>query len=117
MPLQGLQEFQYFDLEEFLREKRLFFLKSIPWKSKEGQELGSRVILQILEDKTTYQKPETNNYGEQLTIKVRDVAPSAFSKLKPLTTEVLVADVERASIYGDFRNQLSIKASVSVKGA
>ena len=49
--------------------------------------------------------------------KVRDVAPSAFSKLKPLTTEVLVADVERASIYGDFRNQLSIKASVSVKGA
>ena len=110
MPLKGLPEFQYVDLEEFLRDKRLFFLKSVPWKSKE-------VIVQILEDKTVYQKPETNNYGEQLTIKVRDVAPSAFSKLKPLTTEVLVTDVERAVIYGDFRNQLSIIASVSVKGA
>ena len=117
MPLKGLPEFQYVDLEEFLRDKRLFFLKSVPWKSKEGQELGIKVIVQILEDKTVYQKPETNNYGEQLTIKVRDVAPSAFSKLKPLTTEVLVTDVERAVIYGDFRNQLSIIASVSVKGA
>lgn len=115
MSLKGLTGFQYFDLEEFLREKRLVFLKAIPWTEDE-HVLGSRVILQIMQDDTEYQKPGTNNFGEQIAVKVRSLAPSDFSKLKPLTTEVVVTDVERASIYGEYRNQLGIIASVRVKG-
>ena len=116
MALKGLPGFQRFDLEGFLEGKRLVYLKAIPWE-KDGQEVGSKVILQILEDNTIYQKAGTNNFGEQMTIKVRDQAPSTYGKLKPLVTEVQVTDVERATLYGDYRNQLSIIATVSIKGA
>ena len=114
MPLRGLSYFERFDLDEFLRDKRLFYLKSTPWV-EQGQEVGSKVTVQILQDDTVYQRPETNNFGEQLTIKVRNLAPSTYEKLKPLATEIMVTDVERAFLFGDFRNQLSIIASVSVK--
>ena len=58
-----------------------------------------------------------DNFGEQLTVKVRGVAPSAFAQLRPLSTEVIVKDVERATVYGDYRNQLSIIAKIAVKDA
>lgn len=77
MALKGLPGFQRFDLEGFLEGKRLVYLKAIPWE-KDGQEVGSKVILQILEDNTIYQKAGTNNFGEQMTIKVRDQAPSTY---------------------------------------
>lgn len=115
MGLKGLNSFQHFDLDEFLRDKCLVFLKAISWID-EGREIGSKVILQIFEDNTVYQKPDTNNSGEQITIKVRSFSPTSF-KFKPLSTEMAVTDVERAFIYGEYRNQLSIIASVSVKGS
>lgn len=116
MPLRGLPYFERFDLDEFLRDKRLFYVKTVPWL-EQGQEAGSKVTVQILQDDTVYQKPEINNFGEQLTIKVPGLAPSSFETLKPLKTEIMVTDVERAFLFGDYRNQLSIIASVSVKGA
>lgn len=115
MPLKGLSAFQYFNLEEFLRDKRLLFLKAIPW-IEQGQEMGSKAVLQIIEDRTPYKKPDINNFGEQITVKVRSLAPNAFAKLKPLATEVVVTDIEKAALFGEYRNQLSIIASVSVKG-
>ncbi len=122
MPLKNLSQFLEFNLEEFLREKNLLFVKALQWtetNDKTGQTkvLGSKVVVQIWEDHTPYIKPDTNNFGEQMTIKVRDLVPSAFEKWKPLSTEVFVTNVERASVYGDHRNQLSIIASVSTKAA
>ena len=113
--LKGLNSYLFFDLESFLKDKRLVFLKAVPWNSQD-QEIGSKVIVQIWEDNTLYQKPDISNFGEQLTVKVRDISPTAFDKLKPLSTEVVVTDVERATIFGEYRNQLSIIASVGVKG-
>ena len=115
MALKGLTSYVYFDLEAFLENKRLVFLKCSSWIN-DGKEVGSKVIVQIVEDGSTYSKPEITNFGEQLTIKVPNLAPSAFTKLKPLVTEVVIENVERAAIYGEYRNQLSIVASVSVKG-
>lgn len=122
MSLKNLNQFLVFNLEEFLREKNLLFVKALQWtetndKTGQARVLGSKVVVQIWEDNTPYAKPDTNNFGEQLTIKVRDLAPSAFEKWKPLSTEVFVTSVERASLYGDHRNQLSIIASVSTKAA
>lgn len=114
--LQGLSAFQEFQLLAFLAEKRLVYLKSLPWK-EEDKFLGSRVVLQIVEDKTEYLKADITNFGEQLVIKVRNVSPDAFAKLRPLVTEVYVKDVEKAVLYGDFRNQLSIIATIAVKEA
>lgn len=116
MALKGLNSYLFFDLEQFLEKKRLVFLKTATWL-EDDKTVGTKVIVQIIEDNTPYLKPDITNFGEQLTIKVRGLAPSAFDKLKPLATEVLITDVERASIYGEYRNQLSIIASVSAKGA
>lgn len=116
MALKGLSSFQRFDLEGFLKDKRLIYVKAEPWVDQ-GQEVGSKVTLQIIEDNTVYSKPETTNFGEQFKIKVKSLAPSTYGKLKPLSTEVQVTEVERATLFGEYRNQLSIIASVSVKGA
>ena len=116
MGLKGLNQFQRFDLTAFLSGKRLIFVKSSDWKDRDAT-LGSKVVAQVVEDKTQYSQPGTDNFGEQLTVKVRGVAPSAFAQLRPLSTEVIVKDVERATIYGEYRNQLSIIAKIAVKDA
>ena len=116
MSLRGLQQFHTFDLTSFLKDKRLAYLKSVSWKDGDV-EVGSEVITQIIEDRTQYSKPGMDNFGEQLTVKVRGVAPSAFAQLRPLSTEVVIKDVERATVYGDYRNQLSIIAKIAVKDA
>jgi hypothetical protein len=118
MSLKGLSSFQFFSLEDFLIGKRLVFVKASPWREGEGKDInleGSKVLLQIAEDKTQYAREDIDNFGEQFTVKVRGVAPSAYNKLKPLNTEMTIDDVERAVLYGEYRNELSIIAVVNVK--
>ena len=116
MSLQALYVFHVFQLPAFLEGKRLVFVKALPWREDE-KVLGSKVVVQIIEDKTAYPKPEITNFGEQLTIKVRNVSPEAFAKLKPLATEVYIKDAERATVYGDNRNMLSIIGTIAVREA
>lgn len=116
MSLKGLNQFQHFDLPAFVRDKTLAYLKSAPWKDGDV-EVGSKVTVQVVEDRTRYTQPDLDNFGEQLTVKVRDVPPSAFSQLRPLGTEVIIKEVERAVIYGDFRNNLAIIGKIAVKDA
>ena len=117
MALKGLSQFNMFDLDEFLREKRLLFVKALQWsdRSEQSKAIGTKIVVQIWEDNTSYSNPATSNFGEQLIIKVRNLELSAFDKWKPLATEVIVTDIERATIYGDYRNQLGIIASVKAK--
>lgn len=114
MALKSLPYFLVFMLAEFLKGKRLVFLKADLWKDGEV-EVGTKVTVQIVSDNTQYPQPNISNFGEQITVKVRGVAPTAYSQFKPLSTEVVIKDVERAVVYGQYRNQLSIIASVAVK--
>ena len=107
MGLKGLNQFQNFDMKAFLVGKRLAYLKASVWRDGDA-ELGSKVVTQIIEDSTRYTQPSVDNFGEQLTIKVRGVT-------RPLSTEVVVTEIERAVIYGDYRNQLSIIGKIAVK--
>lgn len=114
MSLQALNYFVRFAILEFLVGKRLVFVKASPWKDGDT-EVGSKVLVQIVEDKTQYGQPNVSNFGEQLTIKVRGVYPSAYNQLRPLGTEVYLKDVERAVVYGEYRNQLSVIGTIAVK--
>jgi hypothetical protein len=114
MGLKGLNQFQNFDMKAFLVGKRLAYLKASVWRDGDA-ELGSKVVTQIIEDSTRYTQPSVDNFGEQLTIKVRGVTPPSFGQLRPLSTEVVVTEIERAVIYGDYRNQLSIIGKIAVK--
>ena len=116
MSLQALYAFHAFQIHAFLEGKRVVFVKAVPWREEE-KVLGSKVVVQIVEDRTVYPKPETTNFGEQLTVKVRNVTPEAFAKLKPLATEVYIKDVERSTVYGEHRNQLSIIGTIAVREA
>ena len=118
MSLKSLTSFTYFDLEAFLREKRLLFVKADPWEetTADGSKRveGAKVVLQIAEDRTTYSKPDVSNFGEQLKVKVRGINPSAYNtKLKHLQTFVSIDDVEKAVVYGEYKNELSIIAVVN----
>jgi len=119
MALKALTKFQTFDMASFLKGKRLAYLKAESWSERDDEGaitnlLGSKVTVQIIEDATDYGR-EVSNFGEQLVIKVRGTAPESYAKLKPLGTEVAIEDVEKAIIWGDFRNQLSVIAKVVAK--
>ena len=114
--LKSLNSFLTFDMPGFISGKRLVFIKAQEWK-EESSLIGSKVIVQIVDDNTKYPNPGVSNFGEQLTVKVRGAFPETFNKIKPLTTEVEIVDVERATVYGEYRNQLSIIAVVKTKGA
>lgn len=117
MSFKGLSAFQFFDLEDFLAAKRLVFVKAAQWSEGEGKDArleGSKVVVQIAEDKTKYAKEGIDNFGEQFTVKVRGAASSAYHNLKPLNTEVAITDVERATVWGDYKNELSVIAVVSL---
>lgn len=113
--MKHLSSFLSFDYKAFFEGKRLLFIKSEPWRDGE-LVVGAKVVAQIFEDKTDYSK-EGDNFGEQVVVKVRGVDPSSFAKLKPFSTEITISEVERASVFGDYRNQLSIIGNVAVKSA
>jgi hypothetical protein len=114
--LKGLNGFQAFLIDEFLAGKTLVFIKSEPWKEDENIA-GAKVTVQITKDITSYNGKDINNFGEQLVVKVRGVDYTSFSNLKPLQTEVFITDVEKATLWGDYKNQLSIIAVVKPKEA
>lgn len=114
MALKGLNQYLNFEILRFLTGKRLVYVKSDLWKDGD-REAGTKVTVQIVVDETQYPQPNISNFGEQLSIKVRGVSPTAYSQFKPLNTEVVIKDVERAVVYGEYRNQLSIIASIAVK--
>ncbi|MDE6259642.1 MAG: hypothetical protein K2M42_02075 [Oscillospiraceae bacterium] len=116
MALQGLTLFLIFQILEFLKGKRFLYVKSSAWKDGDTV-LGSKVVLQIIEDRTAYPKPNISNFGEQLTIKVRNTLPEAFAQLKPLATEVIIKDIERAVVFGEYKNQLSVIGTIAVNEA
>jgi len=119
MGFKGLNAFNVFSLEEFLVGKRLVFVKAFQWiegTGKEAKTYGTKVIGQVIEDNTTYPFEGINNFGEQFTVKVRNVEPTAYQKLKPLGTEIFIADIEKASVWGEHNNEITAIAVVKVKG-
>lgn len=117
--LKGLNKFNRFDVELFSKDKVLLYLKAEPWEesTESGGSvrcLGSKVSVLIAQDGTDYGRSNITNFGESLTVKVRDLDPEAFGKLSPMKSQLAIKNVERAVIYGDFRNQLSLIAGVEI---
>ena len=112
MSLKKLNRFQKFDVNAFLGESQLLLTKIEEWKAGEDadhlQLLGTKVTGVIAVDGADYGDDLRNvNRGESLTIKVEQPL-SAFESWKPFSTIFQVNEVTRASVYGDFRNKLSV---------
>lgn len=105
--MKNLNQFKSFKHQEFLEKKKLYYLdvKAISASN------SVKVSLLILEDNTVYQNDGTN-LGEQLQVTVKNKSVEDFSSFKALQTECKIVNVQKATIYGDYQNQLSIHADV-----
>lgn len=113
MSLKGLSKFQKFDGERFFTGKQFLFTKLEEWNEGTDAEhmrtVGTKVTGVILIDETEYGKDIKGiNQGESITVKVRKPV-SAFNNWQVFQTRFVVNEIDKATIWGDFRNQLSIK--------
>lgn len=107
--MKKLGQFLRFDWDGFA-EGKIFRVRSIkPWLDFEDKEkvLGVVVEAVIVEDRTFYDcKPgeEVSNIYEPISFKVRK------SSVTVSVGDLVVPVGVKATVYGEFRNKLSVKA-------
>lgn len=108
--MKHLNDFSFFDWTAFAKDKTFEVLSCNPWKDNDGKFFGTKVETVIKEDHTQYQlrKDEvsvTNQY-EKITFKV-----TGDSLLDIPVGSIVAGKNVKATIYGDYRNQISVKCS------
>ena len=115
MSLKNLSHFTAFNAPEFLKRKELRFISTTRWieKGDSGSEIEKcvKVGLLIFVDDSDYLN-EKDNLGEQLVVKVPFASLDDFADFQPMITICEITDIEKATVYGEYRNQLSITAKV-----
>ena len=115
MGLKNLTYFTEFNTSLFLSRKELRFVSATRWieKSETGSETekGVKVCVLVFADESDYPN-EKNNTGEQLTVKVPFASMKDYDTFQPMLTSVEIVDIEKAIVYGEYRNQLSLTAKV-----
>lgn len=115
MSLKNLSHFTEFNASLFLAHKELRFISATSWveKTESGSniEKGVKVGLLIFVDDSDYLN-EKDNLGEQLVVKVPFASLDDFADFQPMLTICEITDIEKAVVYGEYRNQLSITAKV-----
>lgn len=115
MALKNLTHFTEFNASLFLSRKELRFVSATRWieKSETGLEIekGVKVGVLIFSDDSDYPN-EKNNIGEQLTVKVPLATMKDYDSFQPMLTSVEIVDIEKAIVYGEYRNQHSSTAKV-----
>lgn len=107
MALKKLNQFLKFDFEAFSKGKYFQVTGCSEWKDFETKaHMGTKVNVAIVKDNTPYNLKDgesVSNRYEKLTFKV--------SKDINIPVDTIVVPVNAvATVYGEYRNQLSIKA-------
>jgi hypothetical protein len=105
LAMKYLNQFLKFGWEPFAKNKRFMVVGSSDWTDYQTKEkLGTRVECIITKDDTSYNsKDGSSNMYEKITFKV------PMETEIPVNAEVKPKNVE-ATVYGEFRNQLSCVA-------
>lgn len=115
MPLKNLSHFTEFNASLFLAKKELRFIFATRWVEKIDKssevEKGVKVGLLIFSDDSDYPN-DKNNLGEQLVAKVPYATLEDYANYQAMMTVCEIVDIEKAIVYGEYRNQLSITAKV-----
>lgn len=100
--MKNLGQFIFFKFSDFAKDKKFMVTEVSPWQDyNTKQVLGSAITVVIIEDDTDYGK-QGNNLYEKFKIKVRKQVNPAVNTL------VMPCGNVDASIYGDYRNMLSV---------
>lgn len=112
MSLKKLSRFQKFDAQNFFKSKEMLFTKIEEWQEGDAenrQTVGTKVTGVILIDKTDYGNDQVGiNKGESIVFKVSQPV-TEFAGWKPFVTRFQCHSFTKVTLYGDFRNQLSVK--------
>lgn len=98
-----LNNYRIFDTEKFIKTKKLAFLKGKYQSDDKFKGITATII--ILEDAAE------ENQGEQFTVKIADVPETLLSQFKMFDI-IQLYDVTKATVYGEYQNQLSIHAKI-----
>lgn len=102
-----LNKFLKFDFDAFMNGKRFMTVGRKDWIDFNTKEfLGTKIDLVIIEDKTSYDLKD-GEVGSNLYERIVAKVPKNLDV--PMSVEVRLHGVE-ASVYGDYRNQLSVVA-------
>lgn len=108
MALKKLSSLLNFNNQEFFENKTFLLFAIEDWEEfKSKRVLGAKYKVVIFEDNTNYGGDmSVSNAGESLTVKVEGVKAVAYDgharKVRLINPQ--------ATIYGEFRNELSVKA-------
>lgn len=114
MGLKKLSRFQVFDANGFFAKKEMLLTKVEAWREGEDadhlQTKGTKITGVIFRDNTDYGTAVTSgiNKGESITFKVSQ-SVTAFANWKPFNTIFKATTFTKVSVYGDYRNMLSVK--------
>jgi hypothetical protein len=115
MSLKNLNYFTAFNASQFFLRKELRFISATRWieKTDTGSEVekGVKVLLLIYKDNSEYPNSKTN-LGAQITVKVPLASLEDYTVFQPMITICDVTNIEKAVVYGEYRNQLSLTATV-----
>lgn len=102
-----LRQYEYFDWNGFAKQKKIMTVGISPLTDYETKELiGTKVEVVITSDSTPYERKE-NEQGSNLFEKLIVKVPKQIDV--PMQVEVQLKNAV-ATIYGDYRNQLSVYA-------
>ena len=109
MALKNLNQFAPFQAEKFLEGKLLMVTNCSEARDYETKAVtGSKIELAIVKDETIYEKNANgellNNLFEKISVKI----PNTDVKI-PQNTYISLVNPS-GTIYGQYRNQLSLKA-------
>lgn len=108
MPFKKLNGFTFFDFEKFWKGKVGRCSGLGPWRDFETKRvLGTKVEITITKDETPYPQKD----GEHVT----NLYKTLSVKVPKMDLDIPIGSVVRivnpvATVYGEYRNQLSVKA-------
>ena len=110
-----LNKFQKFDLGAFLKGKKLEVANIAEHKKyvdgQPGDVDGVSIKVAIVSDPTDYGQPGVSNLYQMFTVRINGARlDDVVGMMKPGDSVQLVQYV-KASIYGQFRDQLSVQVS------
>ena len=119
-----LTRFVEFNHEAFFEKKKLVFMKAAPWTERDSggsvdRTIGAKVTLLVKDDATDYGEDRDGakvvgcNAMEMFTVKVPNKTLSEFEAWQPLSTPVRLENVQKATVWGDYKDNLSIVCDVA----
>ncbi|WP_310604208.1 hypothetical protein [Anaerosporobacter sp.] len=113
--MRKLYFYQKFD-PEFITKLSLLYLDSMPLQERDGDSVkitGAKTRALVIEDQNKYGDEYGLNKGETITVKQLGINAEDMEKHFEFMRTPCKIEVEKATIWGDFNDKLSIYGKVT----